>query len=150
MQRKGTVVHCEIVMVSLNKARERVAAFRGVHPISTCTDFCSRERSDLFVLFEHDLLHFSTFGSTSNMADFIMTIDSDVEDIPEPVPQPKKKGQKVDDDAALNPDFVFDLADDTYADILNNGSTTHDLIKTGSKAVCRSSVQVPLRNNLTV
>lgn len=72
-----------------------------------------------------------------------MTIDSDAEDVPEPVPQPKKKGQKVDDDAALNPDFVFDLADDTYADILNNGATTQDLIKTGSKAVCLDSLEVP-------
>jgi hypothetical protein len=74
------------------------------------------------------------------MADYIMTIDSDVEDIPEPAPQPKMKTQKSEDDAALNPDFVFDLADDTYADILNTGVTVQDLIKTGSKAVCSTVI----------
>ena len=69
-----------------------------------------------------------------------MTLDSDVEDTPEPAPKPKTKAQKVEDDAALNPDFVFDLADDTYADILNSRVTVQDLIKTGSKAVCPNDI----------
>jgi len=68
----------------------------------------------------------------SNMPppDFIMTLDSDDEGAPQ-----SKKLAKDEDDGTLNPDFVFDLGDDSYADILANGATTEDLIKKGSKAV---------------
>jgi ATP-dependent RNA helicase DDX27 len=61
------------------------------------------------------------------MADFIMTLDSD----DEAGPQSKNSREDVD----LNPDFVFDIGGDSYADILANGSTTQDLIKAGTKAV---------------
>lgn len=64
------------------------------------------------------------------MADYIMTLDSDTEDVPQ-----TKKSNKEEEDAGLNPDFVFDLADDNYTDILNNGGLAKDLVKTGSKAV---------------
>lgn len=72
-----------------------------------------------------------------------MTLDSDDEDVPQ-----TKKAVKEDDD--LNPDFVFDLADDTYADILNNGATTQDLVKTGSKATPISVDEIIARRRLSL
>ncbi|KAJ7181679.1 DEAD-domain-containing protein [Mycena crocata] len=56
--------------------------------------------------------------------DYVLTIDSDVEeDI-----QTKTK-----DDADLNPEFVFDLSGDPYADILGDQTELHDVVKGGSK-----------------
>ncbi|KAF5314060.1 hypothetical protein D9611_006832 [Ephemerocybe angulata] len=77
------------------------------------------------------------------MSEYIMTLDSDDEDVPQ-----TKKAVKEDDD--LNPDFVFDLADDTYADILNNGATTQDLVKTGSKATPISVDEIIARRRLSL
>ncbi len=47
------------------------------------------------------------------MADYVMTIDSDVEDSPELAINPAK-------DEALNPDFTFDLSGDPYTDFLDD------------------------------
>ncbi|KII94365.1 hypothetical protein PLICRDRAFT_133018 [Plicaturopsis crispa FD-325 SS-3] len=65
--------------------------------------------------------------------DFIMTLDSDDDEVP-----PKKttaKSGKVQDaeDAHLNPDFSFDVSGDPYADILEAENGLHDLVKKGSK-----------------
>ncbi|KAJ7254091.1 DEAD-domain-containing protein [Mycena haematopus] len=59
------------------------------------------------------------------MDDYIMTIDSDVEDNVVPV-KPK-------DDADLNPEFVFDLSGDPYADIIGQQTALHDVVKGGTK-----------------
>ena len=70
--------------------------------------------------------------------DFIMTIDSDEEDIPLPLPKTSKptKLQKADtEDAQLNADFIFDLSGDPYADMIG-GSNLHDFVKKGSRPVC--------------
>ncbi|KAJ6575136.1 P-loop containing nucleoside triphosphate hydrolase protein [Mycena capillaripes] len=59
------------------------------------------------------------------MDDYVLTIDSDVEDNLPPV--------KSKDDADLNPEFVFDLSGDPYADILDHQTATHDLVRGGTK-----------------
>ncbi|KAF7969342.1 hypothetical protein HWV62_27671 [Athelia sp. TMB] len=67
--------------------------------------------------------------------DFIMTIDSDEEDISLPLPKISKptKSQKADtEDAQLNADFIFDLSGDPYADMIG-GSSLHDFVKKGSR-----------------
>ncbi|KAI0348024.1 DEAD-domain-containing protein [Trametopsis cervina] len=60
-----------------------------------------------------------------------MTIDSDDEEAL-PVKQPKNK-DPVAEDAQLNPDFVFDLSGDPYADLLGDASGPQDYVKKGSK-----------------
>ncbi|KAJ7783807.1 DEAD-domain-containing protein [Mycena maculata] len=57
--------------------------------------------------------------------DYVLTINSDVE---EDLPPPKSK-----DDAVLNPEFVFDLSGDPYADILGQQTALHDVVKGGTK-----------------
>ncbi|KAJ6610890.1 DEAD-domain-containing protein [Mycena sp. CBHHK59/15] len=59
------------------------------------------------------------------MDDYVLTIDSDVEDN---LPPTKSK-----DDADLNPEFVFDLSGDHYADIVGHQTQLHDLVKGGTK-----------------
>lgn len=59
-----------------------------------------------------------------------MTIGSDDEDSPENISR-----QEQQDDAKLNPDFLFDLAGDPYLE-LGSYALTKDLIKSGSKLVC--------------
>lgn len=71
------------------------------------------------------------------MSDYVMTIDSDTEDVL-PVPSTSKpskssKKQEPADDAKLDPDFVFDLAGDPYIDLTSK--SVNDLVKTGSKPV---------------
>ncbi|KAL6309998.1 DEAD-domain-containing protein [Sparassis latifolia] len=61
-----------------------------------------------------------------------MTIDSDGED----VPFTSKSGKGVQtnaEDAQLNPEFVFDLTGDPYADFLGKSLDLQDLVKKGSK-----------------
>ncbi|KAK7694635.1 nucleolar DEAD-box protein required for synthesis of 60S ribosomal subunit [Cerrena zonata] len=69
--------------------------------------------------------------------DFVMTLDSDTEDLPPPPPtkQAKGKGKQkaVDDDAQLNPNFTFDVSGDPYSDLLDGPDTTQDLVKSGTK-----------------
>jgi ATP-dependent RNA helicase DDX27 len=70
--------------------------------------------------------------------DFIMTIESDEEDIS--IAQPKAKAGKASsskssEDAPLNPEFVFDLSGDAYDSIVGYQSDLRDLVKTGSKPV---------------
>ena len=70
--------------------------------------------------------------------DFLMTIDSDVEE--ELVSKPHKanrgKSQPVDtEEALLNPEFSFDLTGDTYADILDSQNYLRGPVKTGLKPV---------------
>ncbi|KAI0932221.1 nucleolar DEAD-box protein required for synthesis of 60S ribosomal subunit [Taiwanofungus camphoratus] len=61
--------------------------------------------------------------------DFVMTIDSDGEDIP-----PRQNPQTlVADDAQLNPDLHFDLSGDPYIDLLDDHLDPSDLVKRGSK-----------------
>ncbi|KAJ7103512.1 DEAD-domain-containing protein [Mycena belliarum] len=59
------------------------------------------------------------------MDDYVLTIDSDVEDNLPPI-KPK-------DDADLNPEFIFDLSGDPYADILGQQTALHDVVKGGTK-----------------
>ncbi|KAJ7492598.1 DEAD-domain-containing protein [Mycena latifolia] len=59
------------------------------------------------------------------MYDYVLTIDSDVE--PDVLPTKSK------DDADLNPEFVFDLSADPYADILGHQIALHDVVKGGTK-----------------
>lgn len=59
------------------------------------------------------------------MDDYVLTIDSDIE---EDLPPTKSK-----DDADLNPEFIFDLSGDPYADILSNQTALHDIVKGGTK-----------------
>ena len=63
------------------------------------------------------------------MSDYIMTIDSDAEDLPS-----TSKNDSIDD-AKLDPDFVFDLAGDPYSEIINKSLGIEDFVKTGSKPV---------------
>jgi ATP-dependent RNA helicase DDX27 len=64
--------------------------------------------------------------------DFIMTIDSDTED---PLPPVSTKKHVDAEEASLNPAFTFDLATETYMDILDSQNELRDLIKTGSRPV---------------
>ena len=66
-----------------------------------------------------------------------MTIDSDTEDVP--IPSGSKSSKKEPaDDAKLDLDFVFDLSGDPYIDLTNKSNGLQDLVKAGSKPVCRS------------
>ncbi|KAF9481157.1 DEAD-domain-containing protein [Pholiota conissans] len=67
------------------------------------------------------------------MADYVMTIDSDAEDVSIPSTSKTSKKQEPVDDAKLDPEFVFDLAGDPYIDLTNQNSGVSDLVKTGSK-----------------
>ncbi|KAF8964183.1 ATP-dependent RNA helicase drs1 [Flammula alnicola] len=67
------------------------------------------------------------------MSDFIMTIDSDTEDVPIPSTSKSSKKQEPVDDTKLDPDFVFDLAGDPYIDLTTKSIGLDDLVKTGSK-----------------
>jgi len=67
------------------------------------------------------------------MSDYVMTIDSDAEDIP--IPSTSKSAKNFPaDEAKLDPDFVFDLVGDPYID-LTTYTGSNDLVKTGSKPV---------------
>lgn len=78
------------------------------------------------------------------MSDYVMTIDSDTEDVP--IPSTSKSSKKLEpaDDAKLDPDFVFDLAGDPYIDLTNQNLGVNDLVKTGSKPVCRNFKHHPI------
>lgn len=89
-------------------------------------------------------------ASTSRQNDFIMTLDSDVEDEPQAIPQTNGKASKKqkaagDDDAQLDPDFVFDLSGDPYNDLLDSRLDVGDLVKKGSKPVRRFDFLLLLR-----
>ncbi|KAI0814942.1 P-loop containing nucleoside triphosphate hydrolase protein [Irpex lacteus] len=62
--------------------------------------------------------------------DFIMTIDSDDEEAE--VKKPAKTKEAAED-AQLNPDFVFDLSGDPYADLLGDTTEPQDYVKKGSR-----------------
>lgn len=64
------------------------------------------------------------------MADYLMTIDSDGEDDP-----PKVSNRTGAEDAVLNPDFVFDLSGDPFADVLDQHNDAQDLVHKGTKPV---------------
>ena len=72
--------------------------------------------------------------------DFVMTLDSDTEDLPPPPPTKQAKGKQkaVDDDAQLNPNFTFDISGDPYGDLLDGPDAVEDLVKSGSKPVSSS------------
>lgn len=67
--------------------------------------------------------------------DFVMTIDSDVEDAPPPPLKKSRSDVAVTEEAQLDPDFVFDLTGDPYSDLLEGHLDVHDLVKKGSKPV---------------
>ena len=67
--------------------------------------------------------------------DFIMTIESDQEDTLPPAVKPAKSRVPEEEDAQLNPDFVFDPAGDFHDDILDGGANVADLVKKGSRPV---------------
>jgi ATP-dependent RNA helicase DDX27 len=81
------------------------------------------------------------------MDDFVRTIDSDAEIGSEDAfPQEKRKiagKQRLDKATGLNPEFVFDLTGDTYQDVLNEHAALEDIVKSGSKPVCRLFHCVP-------
>ena len=66
-----------------------------------------------------------------------MTIDSDTEDVPIPSGSTSSKKEPADD-AKLDLDFVFDLSGDPYIDLTSKSIGLQDLVKAGSKPVCRS------------
>jgi hypothetical protein len=70
------------------------------------------------------------------MSDYIMTIGSDVEDV---VPTSNSMGFRQEDDAKLDPDFVFDASGDPYADFSTKTIGVDDLVMTGTKPVWLSS-----------
>ncbi|KAH0590710.1 nucleolar DEAD-box protein required for synthesis of 60S ribosomal subunit, variant 2 [Termitomyces sp. 'cryptogamus'] len=59
-------------------------------------------------------------GTTNQMVDYVMTLESDSEDSP---PHQSQKTSKDIEDTTLNPEFVFDVSGDPYDDIV--GSTRH-------------------------
>lgn len=69
------------------------------------------------------------------MSDYVMTIDSDAEDVPIPSTSKFSKTAGPADDAKLDPDFVFDIGGDPYIDLTSKGAGLDDLVKTGSKPV---------------
>ncbi|KAL0951162.1 hypothetical protein HGRIS_007894 [Hohenbuehelia grisea] len=75
--------------------------------------------------------------------DFIMTIDSDTEDVSKPIAGSSAR-KTTNDDTALNPDFVFDVSGDPYIDALAPPSDLLDLVKAGSKPVSYAFVHLPL------
>lgn len=69
------------------------------------------------------------------MEDFIMTIDSDEEQIPSPKVSRSVKSQNLESgDEQLNADFTFDLAGDPYVNVVGE-SNLQDLVKKGSRPV---------------
>ncbi|EMD42037.1 hypothetical protein CERSUDRAFT_129370 [Gelatoporia subvermispora B] len=65
--------------------------------------------------------------------DFVMTIDSDGEEVSPPTRVTKSKKAPETEDAQLNPEFTFDLSGDPYADLLGAPLDLQDLVKKGSK-----------------
>jgi len=61
-----------------------------------------------------------------------MTIGSDVEDVD---PTTNVKGLRQEDDARLDPEFVFDVSGDPYVDFSMKAITVEDLVMTGAKPV---------------
>ncbi|ESK88904.1 atp-dependent rna helicase [Moniliophthora roreri MCA 2997] len=61
------------------------------------------------------------------MADYVMTVDSDDED----VSAPRKSATA--EDAHLNPEFTFDLSGDPYTDLLEGRSTLLNSVTKGTK-----------------
>ncbi|CCM01972.1 uncharacterized protein FIBRA_04045 [Fibroporia radiculosa] len=70
----------------------------------------------------------------SRVDDFVMTLDSDVEDDSLPPSKPGKPSQSSNaEDALLNPDFIFDVSGDPYTDFIDDHVDLKDLVKSGSK-----------------
>jgi len=68
--------------------------------------------------------------SIGTMADYLMTIDSDVED--SPLPKFTKAVQPETENAHLNTEFTFDIEGDPYTDIFGYQK---DVVKKGTKPV---------------
>jgi ATP-dependent RNA helicase DDX27 len=71
--------------------------------------------------------------------DFIMTIDSDNEDLspPKVLKSATRRSRSVDlEDAQLNTEFTFDFAGESYVDIMDE-SNLRDLVKSGSRPVSK-------------
>lgn len=66
------------------------------------------------------------------MSDYIMTVDSDVEDLTSTL---SPVGSLREDDANLDPDFVFNVSGDPYVDFSTKAMEVEDLVKPGSKPV---------------
>ena len=73
------------------------------------------------------------------MDDLIRTLDSDAEvESEEEFVQSKgkhKRKEKQEDAGGLNPEFVFDLTDASYQQILSEHATIGDVVKSGTKPV---------------
>ncbi|KAH8102649.1 DEAD-domain-containing protein [Cristinia sonorae] len=83
--------------------------------------------------------------------DFIMTMDSDVED--QPVAQPSKSKSKkqrpdAEEEAQLNPEFSFDLSAYPYEDLMEEANV-RDYVKAGSKPTPISVDEIIERRRLS-
>lgn len=82
-------------------------------------------------------LLYSTRQPNMAVDDFVMTINSDAEDFEPPSPsKPSKAKTKSSEpeDAQLNPEFSFNLAEDAHVDAFGEAEDA-DLVKNGSKPV---------------
>ncbi|KAG6813275.1 hypothetical protein H0H92_012689 [Tricholoma furcatifolium] len=64
------------------------------------------------------------------MTEYVMTLDSDSE---EPLLPATLKTSKLDEDASLNPEFVFDISGDPYEEFVGTSTSYGDLVKGVSK-----------------
>ncbi|KAG6851047.1 hypothetical protein H0H93_002939 [Arthromyces matolae] len=65
------------------------------------------------------------------MAEYVMTIDSDTEDILVPkLQQPSNHGTE---DAGLDPEFIFDITGDPYENFVGSSQAQPDVVKKGTK-----------------
>ncbi|KAF9015182.1 DEAD-domain-containing protein [Cyathus striatus] len=82
------------------------------------------------------------------MGDYVMTLDSDTEEVQE-IPAFDQKSRKKDtDDIRLDPEFVFDISGDPYAQYATTDIQLDDLVKTGSKSIPISVDDIIARRRL--
>ena len=76
-------------------------------------------------------------------SDYVMTIDSDLEDFAGPVvacPQPAKPDAE---DVDLSPEFVFDVSGDPYIDVARSDADFEILAQKDSKPVSPELIVIP-------
>jgi ATP-dependent RNA helicase DDX27 len=68
-------------------------------------------------------------------SDYVMTIDSDLEDFARPVTTRTQPAKPDVEDVDLSPEFVFDVSGDPYIDIVGSDADFEVLVQKGSKPV---------------